>query len=189
MKVCTKCKVEKDESEFYLHSKASGKLKPACKVCTVAKTKEWFKANPDRVSEYNKKFSSANRAKLNEDAVRYRRENKDKIREARATKYSENSEQIKTAVYEYRKQNPHMVTKWNAARRARVRDLTPELTKEQQEQIDYLYWLAKDLRAVSGEEYHVDHIFPLAKGGLHEPSNLQILPKDLNLQKSTKVDF
>lgn len=188
MKVCIKCSVEKSLDEYYFRRKL-GKHYNTCKECAKAETKARKSADPEGVKAYNEAYGAKHRARLNEDAVRYRKQNKDRIREARATRYSENSEQIKTSVYEYRKQNPHMVTKWNAARRARVRDLTPELTKEQQEQIDYLYWLAKDLRAVSGEEYHVDHIFPLSKGGLHEPSNLQILPKDLNLQKSTKVDF
>lgn len=189
MKVCTKCGLDKNESDFGFHSKATNKLKAACKACVSAASMKWALANPHKKKEYNSKFSSKNRERLNKEAVSYRKENKERIQKARAKRYEENSEQIKETVYAYRKQNPHMVTKWNAARRARVRDLTPELTAEQQEQIDYLYWLAKDLRAVSGEEYHVDHIFPLARGGLHEPSNLQILPKDLNLQKSTKVDF
>jgi len=42
-------------------------------------------------------------------------------------------------------------------------------------------------QAPSGEEYHVDHIIPLAKGGLHHPDNLQVLPADLNLKKGAKV--
>lgn len=189
MKVCTKCGLEKSLNEYPLHSKKTGKLKAACKPCTVATAMAWAKANPDRVKVYNTKYSQAHREELNEAARVYRGLNVEKIKESRANRYAANSDEIKSKVYEYRKQNPHQVTKWNAARRARVRDLTPELTAEQQEQIDYLYWLAKDLRAVSGEDYHVDHIFPLARGGLHEPSNLQILPKDLNLQKSTKVDF
>jgi 5-methylcytosine-specific restriction endonuclease McrA len=34
--------------------------------------------------------------------------------------------------------------------------------------------------------YHVDHIHPLSKGGLHEANNLQILDAELNLKKSNK---
>lgn len=188
MKVCIKCGVEKDLEGFYFRYKL-GKHYNTCKDCAKAETKARKDADPEGVKAYNEAYSAKNRERLNEAGREYNKRNADKIKESRAARYVENSEQIKESVYAYRKQNPHMVTKWNAARRARVRDLTPDLTTEQQEQIDYLYWLAKDLRAVSGEEYHVDHIFPLARGGLHEPSNLQILPKDLNLQKSTKVDF
>lgn len=37
--------------------------------------------------------------------------------------------------------------------------------------------------------YDVDHIAPLARGGLHHPSNLQYLPSEVNNAKRAKVDF
>lgn len=37
------------------------------------------------------------------------------------------------------------------------------------------------------EDYHVDHIIPLAKGGQHHESNLCYLPAKLNLQKQDKL--
>lgn len=139
-----------------------------------------------KVKAYNDAYSAENREKLNESARDYRRRNADKIKAARAARYATNSDEIKAYVYEWRKQNPHQVTKWNASRRARVRDLTPELSKEESAKVEYLYWLAKDLRAVTGETYHVDHICPLAKDGLHHPDNLQVLPADINLKKGVK---
>jgi hypothetical protein len=185
MQACIKCGVEKSLDDFYYRA-AKGKHYSTCKVCAKADTKMRREANPEKVKAYNDAYSSKHRAKLNEDAKGYRKRNSAKIQEARSARYAENSDEIKAVVYEYRRQNPHQVTKWNAARRARVRDLTPELTKEEQERIDYLYWLAKDLRATTGETYHVDHIQPLAKGGLHHPDNLQVLPADINLKKGTK---
>jgi len=61
------------------------------------------------------------------------------------------------------------------------------LTEDHSKEMQDMYWLAQDLKRVTGEQYHVDHIVPL-KGknvcGLHVPWNLQILPADLNLRKS-----
>jgi hypothetical protein len=64
------------------------------------------------------------------------------------------------------------------------------LTEEQKSEIQNFYWLAQDLKRITGEDYHVDHIIPL-KGenvsGLHVPWNLQVLPSDINLFKSNKL--
>lgn len=74
-----------------------------------------------------------------------------------------------------------------ARRRSYKLKATPDwLTQDQLEDIKNFYWLAQDLKLVTGETYHVDHIVPL-KGksvcGLHVPWNLQVLPADINLSK------
>lgn len=185
MKVCIKCNVEKSLDDFYFRAKR-GKHYNTCKTCAKADTKMRHDADRDKVKAYNDAYGAKHRERLNQAARDYNKRNADKVKEAKAARYAANSDEIKASVYSWRKQNPHQVTKWNAARRARVRDLTPELTAEQASQVEYLYWLAKDLRAVTGETYHVDHIYPLAKGGLHHPDNLQVLPADINLKKGAK---
>lgn len=65
----------------------------------------------------------------------------------------------------------------------------PWLSEEHLQEMQDMYWLAQDLKATSGETYHVDHIVPLQGKnvcGLHVPWNLQVLPSDLNLRKSNK---
>ena len=74
---------------------------------------------------------------------------------------------------------------------ARRRKRYVPLSEEHKTQIKDFYWLARDLRAVTGEEYHVDHIVPLnGKNicGLHVPWNLQVLPADINLSKGNRYD-
>lgn len=41
MKICTKCKEEKEESEFYNRSKAKEGLQSWCKGCAAIAGKEW----------------------------------------------------------------------------------------------------------------------------------------------------
>jgi len=63
------------------------------------------------------------------------------------------------------------------------------LKEEHKKQIENFYWLAQDLRTITGEPYHVDHIEPLQGRdicGLHVPWNLQILPAELNIGKKNK---
>jgi len=56
------------------------------------------------------------------------------------------------------------------------------LTEEHKRQIKVIY----DNRP---EGYHIDHIIPLSKGGLHVPWNLQALPAKDNLSKGNIVDW
>ena len=102
-------------------------------------------------------------------------------------RYQRTKETRIQTISSWQKRNPEKCTEISARRRAKKRNQTPLLTAEEKKQIQDLYWLAKDLKAVTGEEYHVDHIIPISKGGLHHPGNLQILPSDLNLKKSNKV--
>lgn len=81
---------------------------------------------------------------------------------------------------------------YNASRRAIFEKAKPSwLTESQKQQIDLVYVLAQECKALTGEDYHVDHIVPLrGKGvcGLHVPWNLQVLPSDINLSKATKFE-
>ena len=78
-----------------------------------------------------------------------------------------------------------------ALRKRRNRKATPKwLTKEHKQQIVNMYELMRDCRAVTGEDYHVDHIVPIRGEnicGLHVPWNLQVLPAYLNIKKSNSI--
>lgn len=102
----------------------------------------------------------------------------------------------------YRANNPKYTEYnklWNKENRARRNYLTTKryttkknacpkwLNDDQKTRISEFYWLAQDLKAVTGEDYEVDHIVPLQGKevcGLHVPWNLQVLPSDLNRKKS-----
>lgn len=78
---------------------------------------------------------------------------------------------------------------YNAARaskhRAMVLFKTPILTENEKAKVELYYKVSQIL----GEYWHVDHIIPLSKGGLHHPDNLQVVTKEYNLQKSDKLNF
>ena len=106
-------------------------------------------------------------------------------------KYSkENAEKKRLTVSVWKKQNKHKVNEQVRRRQASEILATPKwLSQFQVAQIENMYWLCHDLKAVSGEIYHVDHIVPLRGKnvcGLHVPWNLQVLPADINLSKGAK---
>ena len=83
--------------------------------------------------------------------------------------------------------NPHRALAWSAARRARKRNATPKMSQEEKQRITDIYYRAWCYSQVEIWNFHVDHIIPLAKGGLHHPDNLQILEATINLQKGSRL--
>jgi len=72
-------------------------------------------------------------------------------------------------------------------REAMKRGAYPEnLTENERKQIVQIYKKSKLKTVETGIEHHVDHIQPLAKGGRHHPSNLQIITAKENLRKGAK---
>jgi len=71
----------------------------------------------------------------------------------------------------------------NRKRYAMKLNQTPELTKQEQRSVETLYRWAQELPG----GWHVDHIIPLDKGGLHHPDNLQVIPAKQNLIKHNKA--
>lgn len=158
-KVCYTCKEEFEQSFFNKRSQSKDGLQSSCRSCKSVSTSKWKKENRDRNYALNSAWAKRNKDKINENSRRFYRNNVD-------------SELARSAEKRFLRSKTKI-----------------SLTPEQKEQIKEFYWLAKDLQAVSGEVYHVDHIVPL-KGenicGLHVPWNLQILPADINLSKGNR---
>ncbi len=106
------------------------------------------------------------------------------------TEYNQNhKEKRRKYARQYQKDNPDKFNANNAKRRANKLQATPNcITKQQLIEIEDIYWQAKETGRILGEPFHVDHIHPLSKGGLHVPWNLQILTATENLKKSNKLE-
>lgn len=81
------------------------------------------------------------------------------------------------------KKNKDKRTTWEANRRALKFRATIRLTELDKFVIDEMYNLAQTRTEQIGFDWHVDHIKPLTKGGLHKPTNLQVVPGSWNLAK------
>lgn len=52
-----------------------------------------------------------------------------------------------------------------------------------------LYCVARRVSKCMGIKWHVDHITPLRRGGLHSRPNMQIIPATWNKKKGAKLNF
>jgi hypothetical protein len=155
---------------------------------------KYYSKNANVFREYKKDRYAKNKITIREQLRVSRLKNIDRYREKgreisrlwrkkNPTKYKENLEN-------WIKKNPDryklITTKGNSKRRAAEKNNTPDLTHNQKLIIETIYLQRIRLEKRFGIQFHVDHVIPISKGGLHIPSNLQVLPAKLNLKKNSK---
>ena len=128
----------------------------------------WRRANPDKVREQSR---------------RQRRNDPERDKRWRAA----NVESARAAERRWRMANKDKRNAITATRRARLMAALVPLTTEDQLAVVVQYAKARSLTELTGEPYHVDHVVPLARGGLHHPANLQVLPGRANQRKGARV--
>lgn len=162
---------------FSKHARTKDGHSNICRVCDSIRGKEYY---------------NNNRKKVLKRTSNYQKKNPHVRRKAGLDFYYRNRESCLEYGRQWNKLNPDKVCAQASARRSRLKKAMPKwLTDEHKSEMQNLYWLSRDLKAVTGEDYHVDHIIPLSNKsvcGLHVPWNLQVLPSDINLRKSGKFN-
>ena len=199
MRACLDCRVDISDRGHNNNAKR-------CVECAKAREKErkrlyyeanrekiaerhrrWREANPEKIAEQNRLYYEANPEKIAERKRLYREANREKIAEY----YEANREKIAERKRLYHEANPEKCREHARTRRARKRNqlgiVTPGIEAILLERTNHRCQAPACGKKVGGRlKYHLDHIRPLALGGLHEDDNLQILCGHCNLSKSAK---
>ena len=165
MKTCTCCKIEKPFSDFSPDARIKSGVQSRCKLCFVEIMRLRRAANPTAHRDAVRKSTKKHYAEKLERNNKYRAANPLKVK-----KWKRND----------RVENKARVLADNAMRRSLLKGETSP-------QIKQLYALRDFYKAMSlGDEFHVDHIIPLSKNGLHVIENLRVIPAIDNLRKGAK---
>ena len=168
-----------------------------CKACVRKRVDLYTEKNRASKLEYGRQWRVKNIEKVQEhDRVRateFRKAEPEK-RKAIYTKYViQNKEKVAASKRSWKQRNPEAARDARAVRRARMEAAGG--SKLPRGTIARLQELQKGkcaccLVQMNGV-FHVDHIQALAKGGLHEAKNLQLLCPPCNLSKSARdpVEF
>ncbi len=138
----------------------------------------WKAKNKERMLEKQRQYQRANREALNEKRRIKFKENPELYR-AYIESQRENFRRNKRAYY---RRKPWVKCAEQAVRRSKM-----QTDKADLEVIKEIYECCARISKCTGVPHHVDHIVPLALGGRHEPSNLQVLPAVLNMRKGYKM--
>lgn len=146
--------------------------------------------------EADREYREKNKNKRKESASAYYAANRDSIRERervnRLERFRKNPDLIERQrgfVRRYHAENPEKCREIRRNRKARIRGAEGKHTKED---IADIFRLQKGkcahpwCRVNLGEDFHVDHIVAIARGGSNDRRNLQILCQLCNLKKGPK---
>ena len=169
MKVCARCGVVKDATDFRKDSRYADGLGSWCIECHRERNSEWARENRKRLTEK----SAAYRAQHREAA----RASNRKCKQANRDRYASNHQAWAASNKDKRRAT------WAAHKAAKLR-ATPKWADFSA--IANVYRLAAEAEKLTGVRMHVDHIVPLQHQlvcGLHVAENLQILPGAFNEAK------
>ena len=176
MKICTTCKKECDISFFNKDKQKKDGLNPRCRTCSKA----WNANNKQRVAAYNKKHYAENAERNLSRAAKYRKENRDTLIIKKKVWDAEN----KVKVSQYRAARKDDYTAHARNRRARIKGNGGTHTGADVKLILIKQNHSCAICKIKVDAYHVDHVYPISKGGSNDPSNLQILCAPCNLSKN-----
>ena len=147
---------------------------------------KWQKAHPDCNREYSRRYVAKNPEK---EYTRIRLSaliHQDSRRKQARKRYHENPEHHREINRKSKKRNPETVLKQYAKRRSHGPLYIPKGTVRELEtlQLGTCIFCPADIL----NKRHIDHILPLARGGLHVRENLQILCPRCNCSKGAKTN-
>lgn len=178
-----------------------------CKVCAIERSREYLLKHRDQIRDQRSKFRSKEKDKLKIQKAAWYLKNAEKIKQYGALRYAEKRHEIDLKNKEWAEQNPKKILehkkKWEAANPERRRITTHNYRSRKRSiggrispgRAKMLLVLQKGKCACCGkplgENYHLDHIMPLALGGSNTDDNIQLLRQTCNLQKQAKhpVEF
>ena len=152
-----------------------------------ARDRAHYHANKEKCIARHKDWIARNRDKVLADARRFYYATADRQRALRRARYAADPAAHVALATAWRKANPERSNTHVAARRAKLAHAVVVLLPIEKTIIRVVYDTARFLTELTGERFHVDHIMPLARGGLHHPRNLQVLRASENHRKGAKV--
>lgn len=187
MRNCSKCKHEKQNSEFNKHARGKDGLHSWCKGCI----REYKTANKERFAEYARRSRQENPELFADRYRKYAKENSVSLAAHKRQYRLANSEKIAERARESRLANPEKYAAKDRNRRAiKKRAAGTHTAADVRSIFDSQRGLCASCEAslfkTGSKRFHVDHIQPLILGGSNDRFNLQCLCPTCNLRKNAK---
>lgn len=180
-KRCSKCNCEKELSEFGKRSKTKDGLSCQCKPCMG----QYYRENAERIKQRSQEWHSSNREKSRAIKKKWAEANPDKQNAAIRAWQEKNAERFAATKKEWRESNREVLRVHVINRRRKLAEGNLSFNI-----VELLMIRQNGVCAGCGEhlgnDYHIDHIHPISKGGVNTDENVQLLHSRCNLIKAAR---
>jgi hypothetical protein len=201
MKICKKCLINKEFTEFNKRSDSKDGFSHECRECSKIRGKKYYINNENKIKKYQKEYYKNNEQYILYRVKNYRQENIDSIREYDNLRREDRKDYLNEYT-KIRRQND-VLFRLSCNLRNRTRKFLKNKSKSTKEIIGIepnelrLYLESKFVDGMNWNNYgywHIDHIIPLSSAKnenelvkLCHYTNLQPLFAKDNIIKSNKI--
>jgi 5-methylcytosine-specific restriction endonuclease McrA len=198
-KTCTKCGVEYPATAEHFYRDKTGKygLRGQCKLCVETRLRSYRQRPEVRErtrelqrgrKEYKRAWQRANPDKQREYDARWYEKHRDEARSRNRARRRANRAYYRAYYFANKGQyRAHQRRRRAALRGSHGQHTAADVALQYGRQRGRCYWC----RAKVGDDYHVDHVIPVALGGSNGPENIVIACPTCNTSKGAKhpMDF
>lgn len=185
MKICSKCKENKELDLFNKNKRKKDGFSTECKACVNKYNLEYRNnlENKKNAKEYNAIYVIEKAEQIAATKKEYAATHKEEVDIIKKRHYENNKEAYKARVAKYKKDNPLQYKEYEYRRRAlKKTTMVEKITIE-----DVINKYGNHCFYCFGSFEELDHYVPLSKNGPHILDNVRPSCKKCNLSKSNKL--
>lgn len=184
LKHCPHCHTDKPIDAFSKNKSKNDGRATQCKMCTAA----YRAANRDKFAARQIAYRNHHKDKMDASQTKWRSKHQKELTAYHAAWVTKNRDAVSVHQRHYRQRHPDQI-RANTHRRRAIKKAVGgthnaiDIRRQGEVQKWRCWWCGEDCK----DNYHIDHLVPLARGGHNDPGNIVIACPYCNMSKNDKL--